>query len=93
MRITRQSLCPCETSVGPLGARKWCGSDSAKSLLRLHLDLHAKVPKEVDAGPPMIPTTPVLPEEQSRTDDHWMQQHADLTRLWRGSAIPLALLA
>ena len=48
--------------------------------------------KQLEAGTPMNPATPVMPEERSRTDDHWMQQHAHLARLCRRPAIPLARL-
>jgi hypothetical protein len=51
------------------------------------------VAKQVHAGAPMNPSTPILPEKRFPSDDEGMEQHADLTRLCRGGTIPLALLA
>jgi hypothetical protein len=59
----------------------------------IHLDLHAKVPKELDAHPPMKPSAPASPEEGSRTDHQGMQQYAHLARLSGGTALPLTLVA
>lgn len=80
----------------PLRAGKRCmpndGSGRGRaSGLRLHL--HALVKKQVDAGTPMNPSTPVTPVEGSGTDGHWMQQDTHLARLFGRTAIPLALLA
>ena len=83
--------------MGTLSTGKRRGSDGWSGrvwgLRGLCLDLHALVAKQLEAGTPMNPATPVMPEERSRTDDHWMQQHAHLARLCRRPAIPLALLA
>jgi hypothetical protein len=82
--------------MGPLGPGKQCRSniESGRTLAipRFCQDLYALVTKEMNAGPPMIPATPVLPEERSRADDYWMQQYTDLPRLCCCPAIPLALL-
>jgi len=93
VRIASQAFRPRETSMGTLGTGKRHGSDGESGLPRLDLDLHPLVAQELDAGPPMNPSTPVTPEDRSRTDHHWMQQHAHLTRLCRCPTIPLALLA
>jgi hypothetical protein len=59
----------------------------------LYVDNHPLVAKQVDAGTSMNPATPVISEERSRADGHWMQQHAHLARLCCRTAIPLTLLA
>jgi len=68
-----------------------CGR--VQTIPRLRLNLYTKVPQEVDAGPPMIPPAPVLPEERSRTDDHRMEQYADLAWFRLRTAIALARLS
>jgi hypothetical protein len=67
-------------------------------LLRRHTGLRkhhfdSLVTEQLDAGPPVYPSAPILPEQRSRTNDEGMQEDADLTRLCSGVAIPLALLA
>jgi len=83
--------------MATFGPGKWRRSDSESgrvyAILRLCMHLHTLVTKGVHAGSPMIPPTLVLPEQRSRTDDHWMQHHADLTRFGRRPAIPLTLPA
>ncbi len=83
--------------MGTFGPGKRRRSDRERGRVHaipsLCLDLYTLVTKEMDAGPPMIPPAPVLPEERSRTDDHWMQQHADLAWFRRRPALPLASLA
>jgi hypothetical protein len=69
------------------------GNDSPRSISRLHLDFHPLVVKQLDASTPMNPSTPVTPEDWSRTDRHWVQQNTHLARLCCRAAIPLALLA
>ena len=83
--------------MGTLGAgergRRDAWSDGGCALSRLHLNLDALGTKKVDTGAPMIPATPVLPEDRLLPDHERMQQHADLARLFGGAALPLALLA
>ena len=79
--------------MGTFGTGKRRRSVGERGIPRLHLDLHALVAKQLHAGASMRPATPVTPEDRSRTDRHWMQQHAHLTRFGRRPAIPLALLA
>ncbi len=78
--------------MGPLSPGKRCERTGESGTSRLHLDLHPLVAQELDASPPMIPSTPNTPEDRRRTDRHWMQQHADLARLCRCRAAPLTLL-
>src|SRR5260221_1161849 len=59
----------------------------------LHQDLHALVTKQLHACTSMEPTTPIFPEQRSRTDNERMQEHTHLTRLGGSAAIPLTLLA
>jgi hypothetical protein len=47
---------------------------------------------QLHARPSMKPPAPVPPEEGSRADDEWMQQHTHPARLGGGSAMPLTLL-
>ena len=49
--------------------------------------------QKLDAGPAMLPPTPVPPEKRRFPDHKGMQKHTDLAWLCCGSAIPLALLA
>src|SRR5690348_1630323 len=77
--------------MSTLGTGKRRSSDGERGIPSLQLDLHPLVTKQVDTGTPMTPSIPVTPEDWSRTDHHWMQQHADLTWLRGGPAIPLAL--
>lgn len=79
--------------MGTLRTRKRRRSDIGSGIPRLHLDLHPLVAEELEASTPMNPSTPVTPEDRSRTDRHWVQQHAHLTRFGRRPNIPLALLA
>jgi hypothetical protein len=46
----------------------------------------------MDAGAPMNPATPVLPEKWFLSNDERMEKHTDLARFARFAAIPLALL-
>jgi hypothetical protein len=48
--------------------------------------------KQLDAGAPMNPSTPVFPEDGFSSDNEGMQEHTDLVRLFGGAPIPLALL-
>ena len=57
------------------------------------LHVHSLGPQELDAGTSIPPATPVMPQERSRANHERMQQHADLARLFGGTALPLALLA
>lgn len=58
-----------------------------------HLDLHALMAKQMHAGAPMNPSTPITPKKRRRADHKWMQQDAHLARSARIAPIPLALLA
>src|SRR6202011_5683693 len=61
-------------------------------LRRLRLSLHPLVAKQVNAGSPMNPATPALPEKRFLSDDERMEKHTDLARFARFAAIPLTLL-
>ena len=56
--------------MGTLSPGKRRGSDGwsgrVRAIPRLCLDLHALVAKQLEAGTPMNPATPVMPEEQNR---------------------------
>ena len=79
--------------MGTLGTGKRQGNNGKRGFPGLHLDLHALVAKQLDAGTSMNPSTPVMPLEGGGTDSHWMQEDAHLARLLGGGAIPLTLLA
>ena len=83
--------------MGTFGTGKRRGSEgwrsSVRILPRLHLKLDALGTKEVHARAPVYLSAPVMPEERLPSDDEGMEEHADLTRLCCGAAIPLALLA
>jgi hypothetical protein len=78
--------------MGTLSAGKRRGPDGECGRLRLHLDHHLLMAQKLDAGPAMLPPTPVLPEERFTPDAERMQEHANLARLCRRTAIPLTLL-
>lgn len=50
------------------------------------------VAEQLHTGSAMVSATPISPEERCGTDGERMQEHADLTRLLGGVALPLALL-
>ena len=79
--------------MGTLSAGKRRGPDGECGRLRLHLDHHLLMAQKLDAGPAMLPPTPVMPEERFTPDAERMQEHANLARLCRRTAIPLTLLA
>ncbi len=60
---------------------------------RRQAHLYALVSHELLAGAPVDSAVPIAPEQRGRTHLQRMQQHADLTRLCCGRAIPLTLLA
>ncbi len=60
---------------------------------RRHLHLYALVSHKLHTGAPVFSATPVSPEQRRRTNLERMEQHADLTRLFGGAALPLALFA
>lgn len=72
-RIASQSLRPRETIMSTFGTGKWCERNRWSDIPRLDLDLHALVTKQVDAGAPVNPAPPVMPEDRSRADCHRMQ--------------------
>ena len=93
VRVARQSLFPREACVGTLRAGKdgvavWQRDD----LCRWTPDFDTLVAKEVHTGSTMVSAAPILPEEWGRTNSKRMEQYADLTRLFGGAALPLALL-
>lgn len=92
-RIASEPFFPAETILSPLSTGKWWGRAGESGLCRLYLDLHPLVTQELDASLPMLPSTPITPQERRGTDHHGMQQHTDLARLCRGGATPLTLLA
>jgi hypothetical protein len=59
----------------------------------LDLDCDALMAHQLDAGPPVDPTTPVPPEKRRIPNGQGMQQDADLARLLGDAALPLTLLA
>src|SRR5258706_136980 len=91
-RIASEPLVPRETIMRPLspgqGGRRdvWAGRGG-----RLHLHHQALAAQQLHARSAMEPPAPVLPEERSRPDGEGMQQHAHLTRLFGGAALPLTL--
>src|SRR5947209_826707 len=92
--IASQPLCPRKSSVCALGTRKGRRSDGETGAGgRPDLDLDALMAHQLDAGPSVVPTTPVTPENGFRPNDQWMQQHTHLARLLGGAAQPLTLLA
>jgi hypothetical protein len=79
-------MCPLRTGQRRRRER-WAGRETVP-----HLHFHALVTKQVHAHPSMVPTTPIIPEHRSRTDQQRMQQDAHLARLRGGAALPLTLL-
>src|SRR6266536_2987838 len=49
--------------------------------------------QELDAGTSILSATPIAPQERGRADHERVEQHADLARLFGGTALPLTLLA
>ncbi len=93
-RIAGQPLLKVETIMRPLRTgqrRRRARWSDRKTLFYPHL--HALVTKELHTRSPMLPTTPILPEDGEGPDDQWMQKHTHLTRLRGGAAVPLTLLA
>lgn len=41
-------------------------------------DLNPLVAQQLHAYPPMVPTTPIMPEQRSRTDHQWMRASRSL---------------
>src|SRR5436305_9671757 len=60
---------------------------------RRQAHLHALVSHELLTGAPVDSPAPIAPKQRGRTHLERMQQHADLARLCRRTAIPLTLLA
>src|SRR5215471_12753813 len=63
--------------MGTLNTGKRRGGDSWRGSVQviswLCLDLHALAAKQMDAGTPVHPATPVVPEERSRANRHRMR--------------------
>ena len=94
--IASEPLDPRETGMSTLGTGKRHGHSRWRSrgcaLRRVQLGLHPLVAKQVDAGAPMTPATPVLPEKRFLSGDERMEKYTDLARFVRFAAIPLTLL-
>jgi hypothetical protein len=71
--ITSQSLCPRETIMGTFGTGKWCESDGWSGIPRFDLNLHALMVQQVDTGTSMHSALPIMPEDRSRANCHWMR--------------------
>jgi hypothetical protein len=92
--IASQSFFPRKAIMRPLRTGKGRRRTREKGRGgRFDRDLDALRAHQLDACPAVRATTPVMPSDGLRADDHWMQQHADLARLLGGAALPLALLA
>ena len=92
--IANESFGPAETRVRSLCA----GQEHARGGWRSsggwrQAHLNPLVAHELDTGSPMFFPAPIAPEERGNTNWERMQQHAHLTWLCRGTAIPLTLLA
>src|SRR5262245_54978002 len=74
--LRNESMFPDDTSMGTLRTRKRRRSGTGSSIPRLHLDLHALVAKQLEAGSPVDEPTPVAPEEPRIPDDERMEQDA-----------------
>ena len=59
--------------MGTLSAGKQRGPDGECGRLRLHLDHHLLMAQKLDAGPAMLPPTPVPPEKWCFSDHKWMR--------------------
>ncbi len=79
--------------MGTLSAGKRREPDGECGLLSLHLDHHLLMAQKLDAGPAMLPPTPVPPEERLTPHSERVQEYAHLARFARGVPIPLTLLA
>ncbi len=93
-RIASQPLCPREARVRSLRTGQdhlRGGWRSGGGRRQAHLD--ALVSHELHAGAPVYSPAPIAPEQRGRTHLERMQQHTDLARLCRRTAIPLTLLA
>ena len=92
-RVASEPLLKVETIMRALctGQGRRRASGAGRETL-LHLHFHALLPKQTHAHASMKSPTPIPPEERSRPDDQWMQQHAHLARLRSGVALPLTLL-
>jgi hypothetical protein len=92
-RIASQPFFPREAGVSPLAPR-----EQGSACFWLHLEglflmhINPLIAYKLNTFPSMLPPTPVAPEERLAPDDEWMQQNADLARLFGRAAIPLALL-
>ncbi len=78
--------------MGTLSAGKRRGPDGECGRLRLHLDHHLLMAQKLDAGPAMLPPTPVPKDERRFPDHKRMQEHAGLARFLGVTAIPLTPL-
>ncbi len=56
-------------------------------------DLNLLGAQQAHAGSAMLPATPILPEQGSRSHLEWMQQNTDAARFCGLPAMPLALLS
>lgn len=91
--ITSQPCFPAEAIMGTLGSRedhRLLGFGSQGSRPDLHVyPLRAQ---QLYAGPAMLSPTPVTPEQGRVAQGERVEQHTHLTRLFGGTAVPLAPL-
>src|SRR6266699_4397169 len=91
--MASQPLLPGETIMRALCARKdhfRCARPRGGRRWPAYLD--ALVSHELETSAPVLSTAPIAPEQRGRTHLERMQQHTDLARFCRRSAIPLTLL-
>ncbi len=92
--IAPQPLGPREPKMRPLRPRQDRRSRAALAGWGLRLPhLNMLISHELYTGPPMFSAAPIAPEQRGRTHLERMQQHTDLARLCRHTAMPLTLLA
>jgi hypothetical protein len=93
-RIASQTLCPRETNVSTLCARKdhvrWSGRSGRRWW---HARLDPLVSHELQTGAPMLSAAPVLPKQRLGTNLEGMEEGTDSTRFRCRLPVPLTLLA
>src|SRR5258706_335931 len=92
-RVACEPLLKVETIMRALctGQGRRRASGAGRETL-LHLHFHALLPKRTHAHASMKSPTPIPPQQRSRPDEQWMQQHAHLARLRSGVPLPLTLI-
>lgn len=91
--IARQTFCPGEPIMSTRGPRQ----ENWRLLLRRQGGVgkhyfNSLVTEQMHAGAPIHPPAPIVPEQRGRANNKRMQKDTDLTRLFGGAPIPLALL-